>query len=59
MEEKRRGGARKGAGRPKSLTGRKKTMGITLSDADIELLKSLGGSRWIRQKLNEVRSEEE
>lgn len=54
LKKNTHGGARKGAGRPKST--RKKTVSITLDQEDIKLFKSIGGSKWLREKLNEFRN---
>lgn len=47
-----RGGKRQGAGRKPT---NRQTVAIRLSDVETRLLKELGGSAWIRQKLKEVR----
>lgn len=47
-----RGGKRQGAGRKPA---NRQTVTIRLSEAEARLLKELGGSAWVRQKLKEVR----
>lgn len=47
-----RGGKRQGAGR-KPVN--RQTVAIRLSESEARLLKQLGGSVWVRQKLKEVR----
>lgn len=49
-QTKQRGGARKGAGRPK-LEDPTMYYSIRLTKAQIAQLKLLGGSKWVRQKI--------
>jgi len=50
------GGAREGAGRPKSDTkpDKKESVTIRLTPDQREKLQVLGGGKWVRQMINEV-----
>ena len=55
MTEKKRGGAREGAGRPKGeAKPDKKAITIRLSPEQIDKLRNIGGAKWIREKIDEA-----
>jgi len=56
MEKSKRGGAGRGQGRPIGTTkpDKKESITVRLSPEQREKLQSLGGAKWIREKIDEA-----